>query len=95
MRSSSRGCAPAPEPKLLARRDYCSGDLERQRLEHHWREGVIVERLPWEAFVQRYDTLFYVDAPYLGCEDDYGLSLFARSHSSGWASFQAPHPEPD
>ena len=49
---------------------------------HRRLEGVVVERLPWEAFVRRYDTpeaLFYLDPPYFGCEDDYGCGLFDRS----------------
>ncbi len=44
--------------------------------------GVVVERLPWQAFIERYDTastLFYLDPPYWGCETDYGEGLFARS----------------
>ena len=47
---------------------------------HERLAGVIVERLPWEAFLARYDTastLFYLDPPYHGCEDDYGVGLFA------------------
>ena len=49
---------------------------------HRRLEGVIVERLPWEAFVRRYDTpetLYYLDPPYFGNEDDYGRGLFDRS----------------
>ncbi|WP_027833814.1 DNA adenine methylase [Maritalea myrionectae] len=44
--------------------------------------GVIIENLDWAEFVERYDrpdTLFYLDPPYWGCEDDYGKELFARS----------------
>lgn len=43
--------------------------------------GVIIERLPWSAFIARYDrpgTLFYLDPPYYGCETDYGRDMFGR-----------------
>lgn len=44
--------------------------------------GVIIERLPWQAFLVRYDTpetLFYIDPPYWGSEGDYGRQLFDRA----------------
>lgn len=43
--------------------------------------GVVIECLPWAEFIHRYDrpnTLFYVDPPYWGCEDDYGKAMFSR-----------------
>lgn len=43
---------------------------------------VTIECLPFDAFLERYDrpgTLFYLDPPYWGCENDYGAGLFARS----------------
>ncbi len=43
--------------------------------------GVVIERLPFDAFIRRYDTpetLFYLDPPYWGCETDYGADLFSR-----------------
>ena len=43
--------------------------------------GVVIECLPYEEFIPRYDraeTLFYIDPPYYGCEGDYGKALFAR-----------------
>ncbi|MET3665917.1 DNA adenine methylase [Caulobacter sp. 1776] len=55
------------------------GELEAL---HERMAAVTVERLPWRAFVERYDTahtLFYLDPPYYGCEDDYGAGMFARS----------------
>ena len=48
---------------------------------HRRLEGVHIEQLDWAAFVRRYDraqTLFYLDSPYFGHEDDYGKGLFAR-----------------
>ncbi|ANK79378.1 MAG: DNA methyltransferase [Rhizobiales bacterium NRL2] len=43
--------------------------------------GVVVECLPWRAFIERYDRpgmLFYLDPPYWGSESDYGAELFGR-----------------
>ena len=48
---------------------------------HERLAGVVVERLPFDAFIRRYDTpdtLFYLDPPYWGCETDYGADLFSR-----------------
>ncbi|TCP30678.1 DNA adenine methylase [Sphingomonas sp. BK235] len=42
---------------------------------------VTIERLPYADLIRRYDsgeTLFYLDPPYWGCEDDYGADVFAR-----------------
>lgn len=44
--------------------------------------GVVIECLDWADFIPRYDgpgTLFYLDPPYWGCEDDYGRQMFARA----------------
>jgi DNA adenine methylase len=49
---------------------------------HERLAGVIIERLPFAAFVGRYDrpeTLFLIDPPYWGSEDDYGRGLFSRA----------------
>ncbi|RST30176.1 DNA adenine methylase [Sphingomonas ginkgonis] len=48
---------------------------------HERLAGVVVERLPFGDFISRYDrpgTLFYLDPPYWGCEEDYG-SAFERA----------------
>lgn len=48
---------------------------------HERLAGVIIERLRWQTFLGRYDTpetLFYLDPPYFGCEDDYGRDMFPR-----------------
>ncbi len=43
---------------------------------------VIIEHLDYLEFIKRYDrpsTLFYLDPPYWGNENDYGLGMFARA----------------
>ena len=47
---------------------------------HERLAGVVIERLPWDTFIARYDrpeVLFYLDPPYFGCESDYGKNVFA------------------
>ncbi len=47
---------------------------------HERLTGVVIESLPWQAFLSRYDrpeALFYLDPPYWGSEDDYG-AIFTR-----------------
>lgn len=49
---------------------------------HERLAGVTIECLPYASFIARYDkpeTLFYLDPPYWGCEDDYGPGVFARA----------------
>lgn len=57
--------------------------LEPMLAELHERlAGVVVEQLPFAELIRRYDgadTLFYLDPPYWGCEDDYGVDVFARA----------------
>ena len=48
---------------------------------HERMAGVVIENLPWQAFIERYDRpamLFYLDPPYWGSEDDYGKEIFSR-----------------
>lgn len=51
--------------------------------------GVVIERLTWSAFLERYDTpetLFYLDPPYYGCEGDYGPGMFGRDDFEAMAT---------
>jgi len=46
---------------------------------HERLASVVIECLPYEEFIRRYDrsgTLFYLDPPYEGCEGDYGEGMF-------------------
>lgn len=59
---------------------------------HDRLSGVVIERLPWADFIRRYDrpaTLFYLDPPYYGCEDDYGDGMFGRAEFAGMADVLA------
>jgi DNA adenine methylase len=45
-------------------------------------QDVTIEQLPYGDVLRRYDaaeTLFYLDPPYWGCENDYGLGVFERA----------------
>ncbi|CDP52577.1 Site-specific DNA methylase [Devosia sp. DBB001] len=47
---------------------------------HERLAGVVIENLPWQSFLDRYDrpdTLFYLDPPYWGNEADYGEGMFS------------------
>ncbi len=47
---------------------------------HERLAGVVIEQLPWQRFIDRYDRpgmLFYCDPPYWGSEEDYGPGTFA------------------
>ena len=54
--------------------------------------GVTIECLDWSAFIPRYDsidTLFYLDPPYWGCENDYGKAMFERADFHSMAQLLA------
>ncbi|WP_339112859.1 DNA adenine methylase [Thioclava sp. GXIMD2076] len=49
---------------------------------HERLEGVVFECLDWSELVRRYDSagsLFYLDPPYYGGENDYGKNIFDRA----------------
>lgn len=49
---------------------------------HERLAGVVIEQLPYAAFIRRYDrpgALFYLDPPYWGGEADYGPGIFSRA----------------
>jgi DNA adenine methylase len=59
---------------------------------HERLAGVVIERLPWRTFIERYDrpgTLFYLDPPYHGCEDDYGPGMFGPDEFEAMAEVLA------
>ena len=48
---------------------------------HSRLSSVVIECLDYAEFIKRYDgpgTLFYLDPPYWGCENDYGKGMFGR-----------------
>lgn len=52
---------------------------------HERLASVTIECLPWADCISKYDrpgTLFYLDPPYHGCEDDYGKGMFGRDEFS-------------
>lgn len=72
------GVSPSTTPRFSLSKLEPLLDAAHARL-----DGVVLENLPWEEVIQRYDTpsaLFYLDPPYWGGEADYGKGLFDRSH---------------
>jgi len=50
---------------------------------------VYIENRPYGQLIERFDkpgTLFYIDPPYWGCEDDYGKNLFSQADFAALAS---------
>lgn len=77
--------AKAPRINLLR--------LEEELSEVHLRLArVVIEHLPWQEYVSRYDspsTFFYADPPYWGFEDFYGKGMFARQDFAALAAHLA------
>lgn len=71
------GIAASAPPRLNLTR------LEEDLSETHLRlSRVWIENRPYDQVLARFDkagTLFYLDPPYWGCEDDYGKDLFSRA----------------
>lgn len=70
------GVAPSHGPRFSLSRLEPLLEAAHERL-----EGVVFENLDWAELIPRYDTaetLFYLDPPYWGGEDDYGKGLFDR-----------------
>lgn len=56
---------------------------------HERLAGVMIEQLPYQNFIARYDRpgmLFYLDPPYFGNEGDYGRGTFDRDDFARLAS---------
>ncbi|SHJ30910.1 DNA adenine methylase [Roseomonas rosea] len=68
------------DPRTSARFDVNKLGPQLEAI-HERLAGVVIECLPYAAFLARYDrpgTLFYLDPPYFGCEGDYGAGMFSR-----------------
>jgi DNA adenine methylase len=72
------GVAPQHGPRFSLSRLEPILEAAHERL-----EAVVFECLDWSELIRRYDTegtLFYLDPPYAGGEDDYGKGMFATDH---------------
>ena len=70
------GVAPEHAPRFSLYKLEPILDTAHSRL-----DGVVLENLPWEEVVNRWDsptTLCYLDPPYWGGEKDYGKNMFRR-----------------
>lgn len=71
------GVSPHTSPRFQLSRLEPLLDAAHERL-----ENVVFENLDWCELIRRYDksgTLFYLDPPYWGGENDYGKGMFDRS----------------
>lgn len=77
VRGPTFGIAATAAPRLNLLR------MEEDLSEAHLRlSRVFIECKPYQDIISRFDkpgTLFYIDPPYWGCEDDYGKDLFSRT----------------
>lgn len=76
VRGQNFGVSPASPARFDVTRLAALLEAVHERL-----SGVVIECLPWRELLARYDrpeTLFYLDPPYWGCEDDYGVAMFGR-----------------
>jgi DNA adenine methylase len=84
VRGQSFGVAATQPPRLNLLR------IEEDLSQAHLRlSRVLIENQPYAKLIDRYDkpaTFFYVDPPYWGCENDYGLGIFARADFERLAS---------
>ncbi len=70
------GVSPSHAPRFSLARLEPILDAAHERL-----DGVVFENLDWAELMARYDgpgSLFYLDPPYFGGENDYGKGMFDR-----------------